>query len=238
MEETTPRPAAAGPRPRPENLAERVYARIKDDIADFRLLPGDRFTESEVAARTGASRTPVRQALYRLEREGFLAVHFRSGWQVRPLDFDHFDALYDVRIIIEQAALRRLCDQAEPADSAALDSLKAAWLVPAEERLDDWQAVADLDEAFHNGLVAAVGNPELARIHREVTDKIRIIRRLDFTQEPRIAATYDEHGAILRAVLQRRAADAEYLIKAHIDLSKQEVRKITLHMLHMARRRD
>ncbi|MPN59674.1 hypothetical protein SDC9_207396 [bioreactor metagenome] len=110
--------------------------------------------------------------------------------------------------------------------------------MPPEERLDDHQAVADLDEAFHSGLVAAVGNPELARIHREVTDKIRIIRRLDFTQEPRIAATYDEHGAILRAVLQRRAADAEYLIKAHIDLSKQEVRKITLHMLHMARRRD
>ena len=68
----------------PGNRADAAYARIKGDISEFRLLPGDRFSESEVAAQLGVSRTPVREALYRLEREGFVTVSERSGWTVRP----------------------------------------------------------------------------------------------------------------------------------------------------------
>ena len=59
---------------RPDSLAEQIYAQLKADIFEFRLLPGDRFSEGDVAERMNASRTPVRQALYRLEREGYLEV--------------------------------------------------------------------------------------------------------------------------------------------------------------------
>lgn len=79
------------------------------------------------------------------------------------------------------------------------------------------------------------GNREMARIHHEVTERIRIIRRLDFTQERRVDATYREHAQILRAVLQRKVDHAQLLLKAHIEHSKAEVRKITLHMLLEAR---
>ena len=85
---------------RANQLAEKIYARIKGEIADFRLLPGDRFTETELAERYDVSRTPVRDALYRLKHEGFLDVAFRSGWRVLPLDFVRFDALYDLRIVL------------------------------------------------------------------------------------------------------------------------------------------
>jgi DNA-binding GntR family transcriptional regulator len=83
--------------------------------------------------------------------------------------------------------------------------------------------------------VSAAGNHEMARVHREVTDGIRIVRRLDFTQPPRVAATYDEHAKILRAILGRRAAPAKLMLRSHIEASKAEVRKITLHKLHGAR---
>jgi DNA-binding GntR family transcriptional regulator len=95
--------------------------------------------------------------------------------------------------------------------------------------------VATLDEAFHATLVASAGNREMSRVHAEVTERIRIIRRLDFTQAPRIDATYQEHGKILRAIVQRRADQAVMLLRTHIEASKAEVRKITLHMLHEAR---
>ena len=98
------------------SLAESAYLVIKQDIFDFRLLPGDRFTENEVAGRLNVSRTPAREALFRLEREGYLQVHFRSGWSVRELDFRQFDDLYDLRIALETAAVRQLCGQAERAD--------------------------------------------------------------------------------------------------------------------------
>ena len=65
-----------------KSLAIGVYERIKADIFDFCLLPGDRFTETEVAARVGVSRTPFLEALYRLEREGYIDVSARNGWSV------------------------------------------------------------------------------------------------------------------------------------------------------------
>ncbi|MEP6505781.1 MAG: FCD domain-containing protein [Betaproteobacteria bacterium] len=94
-----------------------------------------------------------------------------------------------------------------------------------------------LDEQFHALLVAAGGNREMARVHHEITERIRIIRRLDFTKPARVEATYDEHARILRAITRRRADDAVSLLKAHVEQSKLEVRHITLDMLHRARQR-
>ena len=112
------------------------------------------------------------------------------------------------------------------------------WLVPAAERLDDGRAVGALDEQFHATLVRAVGNGEMARVHWDVTERIRIVRRLDFTRGDRIEATYAEHAKILRAIIQRKPDQAQLLLRAHIEQSKAEVRKITLHALHEAKMRS
>ena len=217
------------------NLAEQVYAELKGQMLDFRLVPGDRFSEAEIGTRLGVSRTPVREALFRLRNEGLLDVESKSGWFVRPIDFAHLDELYDLRIVLEQASVARLVARAD--DPPALEVLKAAWLVPAAERLSDAKAVGALDERFHATLVAAAGNGEIARVHQELTERIRIVRRLDFTRADRIEATYLEHAKILRAVIQRKADAAALLLKSHIEQSKVEVRKITLHQLHEARQR-
>lgn len=224
------------PKPRPLNMADRIYAALKEQIFSFALLPGDRFSESDVAEQMAASRTPVRDALYRLQQEGYVEVYFRSGWQVRPFDFKTFEDLYDVRIVLEEAAVRRLCDGVQQGDE--IEELKATWLVAEDQRLTSGDEVSRLDERFHCLLVAATGNQEMAAIHQAVSERIRIIRRLDFTQEMRISATYAEHGAILGAVLKRRSEEALRLLKSHIEASKAEVRKITLHKLHVARERS
>ena len=96
--------------------------------------------------------------------------------------------------------------------------------------------VAQWDEAFHCALVAAAGNQEMARVHRDLTDRIRIIRRLDFTKQARIDATYDEHAKILKAIRAKRGDQAAMLLRAHIETSQAEVRKITLHQVHMAQK--
>jgi DNA-binding GntR family transcriptional regulator len=216
------------------SLADQAYAQVKQMIFDFVLMPADRFSESELAQRVAVSRTPLRQALQRLEREGFLLVMPKIGWQVAPLDFHAFDELYDLRVLLECHAARHLAG-AEP--RPPLKDLADVWLVPPGERRTDAAAVGALDEQFHMALVAAAGNREMVRVHREVTERIRIIRRLDFTQPARIQATYDEHARILRAVTRRRADEAERLLRAHIEQSKLEVRHITLDMLHRARHR-
>ncbi len=222
----------------PAKLADGAYAQLKADIFDFRLLPGDRFSEAEVAERLGISRTPVREALFRLQREGYLDVMARSGWVVRPFDFEQFEHLYDLRMVLETTAVHRLCARPHEASVPApvLAALADIWLVAKADRLTDGQRVAGHDEAFHMELVVAAGNPELARVHREVTERIRFIRRLDFTQPHRVETTYDEHARILGAILDRQSDEATRLLRAHIEESKAEVRKITLHSLHTATR--
>jgi len=219
--------------------AEAVYEQIKRDIAAFRRVPGDRFTENEISEELGVSRTPVRQALFRLQQEGVVEVLFRSGWRVLPFDFDRFEQLYDLRMILETTAVQRLCRadrrSERPGDRELLAALSAIWLAPPARRSDDAAEVARWDEQFHCELVAAAGNAEMARVHRDVTDRIRVIRRLDFTQQPRIEATYEEHGKILKAVRANRGDQAAMLLRAHIETSQAEVRKITLHQVYLAR---
>lgn len=218
--------------PERDRLADSVYERMKADIFEFRLLPGSRFSENEIAMRTRVSRTPVREALLRLAREGFVEVHAKSGWSVRPLDFERFEHLYDLRVILELAAARKICSMTEFPE--ALVALKKLWLVPQRQRLTGWLDVSRIDEAFHATLLSTAGNPEAARVHADVTERIRILRRLDFTQQDRIAYTYEEHAAILRALLARKLQQATLLLRSHIEQSKLEVRKISIARLHEA----
>ena len=219
--------------PAAPTLADEAYATIKGLIFDFSLMPGDRCSESELAARMAVSRTPLRQALQRLQREGFLQVMPKVGWQVAPLDFDTFDELYDLRVLIECHAAQWLSAAGE---RPRLAELAAVWMVPAAERMADGEAVGELDERFHGTLVHASGNRQMWRVHREISERIRIIRRLDFTKAARVEATYDEHARILRAVTRRRGDEAARLLRAHIEQSKLEVRHITLDMLQRARK--
>ncbi len=130
----------------PENLADGIYGRLKQEIFDFQLLPSDRFTESEVAQRMEVSRTPVREALFRLQREGYVEVLYRSGWQVKPFDFRFFEEIYDVRIILELAAVKKLCEQ--EVQSSLLTELKHGLrpAAPAPPPLWTWRRQASLRE--------------------------------------------------------------------------------------------
>ncbi|MDB5928556.1 MAG: GntR family transcriptional regulator [Polaromonas sp.] len=241
MDITTPRPSptpAALPAVR-ISRAEEVYEQLKRDIGEFKLVPGDRFTENEISERLAVSRTPIRQALVRLQQEGYVEVLFRSGWRVLPFNFEQFEQLYDLRMVLETTAAHRLCDDGLHAactvNRALLGELAAIWLAPLEGRSADMAQVSQWDEAFHCTLVSAAGNTEMARVHRDVTERIRIIRRLDFTKPARIDATYEEHAQILGAIQRKRGDQAAMLLRAHIQSSQAEVRKITLHQVHMAR---
>ena len=217
-----------------ETLAEQAYRCLKQRLFDFEVLPGDRLSETELADSLGLSRTPLRQALQRLQHEGLVDSAPRLGWVVAPLQFDRLDALYDFRVLIECHAVRACC--ATAGDRPGLAALAAVWLVEPGLRLIDAARVGELDEAFHQQIVEQAGNAEMAKTHREITDRIRIVRRLDFTKGHRVDATYEEHAAIVRALRSRRAQEAERLLTAHIEQSKIEVRKITLDALYRARR--
>lgn len=218
------------------SLADRAYQNIKKRIFDFALMPGDRLSESELAEGLHVSRTPLRQALHRLQHEGLIEAIPKVGWQVPLLDFAKFDELYEFRVLIECHAVQAI--RAADGDAAMLRALSAIWQNPPAERLHDAEKVGDLDEAFHHRLVECTGNGELRRAYREITERMRIVRRLDFHKKERVAATYDEHAAILSALQRGRNDEAQRLLRAHIEHSRIEVRRITLEVLYQARERS
>ena len=227
---TTPK----APQKRSTKLAAEVYGRIRADIYDFRLLPGDRFSESEIAERLQVSRTPVREALFRLQRDGYVDVLFRSGWQVRPFDMQHLQNLYEVRIVLETAAIEKLVRLSL---NNRLEDLASIWCIPASRYYDDPEVLAVLDEQFHVRIVAATGNAEMAAIHQNITDRMRVVRRLDFKTARRIAKTYEEHAAVIERLREGDTKDAQDLLSRHIQESQAEVKTITVHMLQAAQKR-
>lgn len=119
---------------------------------------------------------------------------------MRPFDFAQFENLCDLRLVLETASVRKLCEPSEQAD-ADLEARASVWLVTKEQRLSDELTVSGCDEDFHRTLVESAGNPEIARVHGDMMERIRIIRRLDFTQTHRIEKTYEEHAQILQRYL-------------------------------------
>ena len=216
------------------SLAEHAYVQIKQKIFNFEMMPGDLISEGNLAKLVAVSRTPLRQALQQLQHGGFIKAIPKIGWQVAPLDFDKLDELYDFRILIELHAIMALCNSRR--DNPILDELQAIWLRPKSKRSFDTVGVGMLDEQFHSSLVKASGNVEMLKTHAEITERIKIVRRLDFTKNNRINDTYDEHGQIIKAIIAGRGAEAQRLLKAHIEQSKIEVRKITLGMLQEAKK--
>lgn len=219
--------------PRGGKLSDEAYAQLKQRIFDFRLPPGQRYSESALAEMLAISRTPLRLALHILEHEGFLQnVGGHNCWQVRALDLSYYEDLYDFRLELEALAIRMAARRGE---QPPLEALAALWCGdPASRRLES-DFVAESDEAFHIAIVSLANNTSMLRSFCEITDRIRIIRRVDFISERRIEKTYEEHGAILQALLAQDFAEAEDLLRRHIDTSREEIRKITVYNMSVRR---
>jgi DNA-binding GntR family transcriptional regulator len=213
-------------------LVQDVYERLKEDIFEFRMPAGHRYSEQALANELGVSRTPLRMALHMLARDGYLnRLDGHSSWQVKPLDLEYYDELYDFRTDIEQLAIRRLC---RVDDLSALQQLSEYWHMPIAARPSDFREVAQQDEHFHRVIVSLAGNREMLRTFDKLTEHIRIIRRLDFINPDRVSATFDEHGKILDLLMARKDSEAGFLMKAHIETSRAEIKHITLHRLSLA----
>ena len=218
---------------RTTNLAQCAYESIKERLAELDLMPGDRLSEQELAAQLQISRTPIRQALQRLHHEGLLDLVPRIGWAVPQLDFDRIDHLYDFRILIEQYAIQWICGQPETA--AELVRLKTQWGSSKAHRPTDPKQLWQLDEHFHQSLVALTGNQAMIKAHQSITEHIRLIRRFDFTDPDRVNATFDEHLDILTLLLDANALRAQARLQEHIEFSKRQCREITLEALYQRR---
>ncbi|QSP94845.1 GntR family transcriptional regulator [Marinobacter salinisoli] len=206
------------------SMAEHVYEGVKADLFSFRLMPGDRFSEGEIGSRLRASRTPVREALYRLQQEGYVEVLFRSGWRVKPLDPKQLDDLFELRLTIELAAVDKLCSS--PETNLQLRALLRLQSPPSVSGRGITGPDRPPEACFHHALVRAAGNQEMVRIHREVSERLRLALALGLHKRGK-AGKPATHGEILSALLVRNITRAKSLLTDHIRNAQQVVSEIT-----------
>ena len=189
-----------------------VYLRLLAEIEAGALAPGDRLIETELAARLGASRTPVREALRLLETDGLVAHVPRSGAIVRRLDYAEITELYEMRAVLEGTAARlaaRAASDVELAELTAInDAMRAA---------ETGAALFRANRQFHAVLLNAARNRYLVRSVEAVQKTLLILGPSTMEEAGRPAAAIAEHGRLLDALRSRDGIAAEAAMRAHIE---------------------
>ena len=183
-----------------------VYAALRAQILDLDRVPGSRLTERGLESELGASRTPLRAALMRLEADG-LVVRDGRAWEVSPIDLGEIARLSELRDALETAAARLSAARATDAELAAL----AAHLDVIDPHSPADEAVQAGTE-FHVRLAALSGNHFFADAVDSAMTRLARSRWLVARSEE----AWDEHREIVRLIAARRADDAAALIHDHI----------------------
>jgi DNA-binding GntR family transcriptional regulator len=214
---------------RPADSVLRAYAAIRAQVVDFRMRPGERVNEFQLARHLGLSRTPVREALNRLASEGFLELTPNRGFFFRPLDNEALVQFYEVRSVIERGSFLLACERATDAGIAGLAEFwrEATLAYPR----DDPDEKLDLDEGFHLRLAALSGNPEFGRQLAAINARIRFARRTEIARGPRHAIMVDDHGKLVAALERRQAAVGSAILAEHIALSIEDARAVLQDVL-------
>ncbi|WP_338662120.1 GntR family transcriptional regulator [Pararoseomonas sp. SCSIO 73927] len=214
------------------SLAESAYRALRTRLLDMSLAPGDEATEGELATGLGMSRTPVHEAVLRLQSEGFLAVRPRRGLRVLPIDPAGMAETYEVLIALEGAAAARLAANPNRGASAAMahatESMRAA--LSAGDR----RAWAAADDAFHRALLQGCGNARLARLAQEAADLAQRARLATAALRPEPATSADEHARILAALKAADPEAARAAVSAHRQRASAEIlRTLTLPLMRL-----
>ncbi|OKK18578.1 GntR family transcriptional regulator [Streptomyces sp. CB00455] len=214
-----PSVTSAGPAPAPGpsaavTAADRVYRHVKQGVLERRYEGGVLLTEGELAGAVGVSRTPVREALLRLETEGLLKLYPKKGALVLPVSAQEIADVLETRLLVEEFTVRR----AVPAPPGLLERL--AGLLGEQRRHaaeGDLAAMTAADRAFHAEIVRHAGNQILCRLYDQLRDRqLRMGVALLHAHPDRLERTLAEHAGILDALRAGDAEAAAAAVRGHI----------------------
>jgi DNA-binding GntR family transcriptional regulator len=210
-------------------LQEQAYSFVKAQIMNLDLKPGQYITDSQVANELDISRTPVREALRRLEQEGLLVNQARRGWKVYTLSLEDIHEIFDIKEILEGMIARRAagCQDQEmrTALREAMERMKRAAEV---ENGGVWQKA---DRQLHGVISAMGGNERAASIIQNLNDQWHRVRIGFLAMEGRIERSNPEHEAVVEKILAGDGEEAERLMRIHLNNVREELVRLLVNLV-------
>lgn len=199
----------------PKSLATLVEERLREAIINAELAFGQALTEDAVGLSMGVSRTPMREALTRLEQQGLVVILPKKGTFVFRPTLEDVEQLASFRLMLELGALER-CLEGDAA--ATLADMRAAFATMAEARAaQDGQAYARADTAFHASFFTHCGNTHLAHAYRTISGRVAALRaHLSVPRSDQQDLSFGEHERMIAAFAARDMQGLGALLKAHI----------------------
>jgi DNA-binding GntR family transcriptional regulator len=212
----------------PSSLAERAYVDLREEIIGVRLAPGALLREDELMQRLGVGRTPVREALQRLQRDGFVTVIPRRGTLVSDISITDLAAIYEVRRHLESWASRLAAERATDEDHREARRLMDD--LAALTAHDDYQTLLTVDRRIHRFVYRTTKNPFLAEtLDRYQNLSLRILH-VAMNRFPRLTPRLDdvvhEQRTVLDAVCRGDGDTAERVAIEHISTFERAIREI------------
>jgi DNA-binding GntR family transcriptional regulator len=208
------------------SLVDKAYLEIRRRILEDRWQPGFQALEEAIALELEMSRTPVREALIRLEREGLVEILPRRGMRVVAISSTDMCEIYEVVTVLESEAAARLARMRPDAKFLHVLYNAVEAMDKALEK-DDLKAWAKADEIFHTNLLKLCGNTRLAQMGMSVQDRIKRARLATLHERPVPHRSNDDHRALIDAI---RSGDVEAARRIHTQ-HKQNAMNIVTEIL-------
>ena len=214
LDNYTPRLATNGSR----LIRDSIYDRMRADILTCALTPGALIQEKDLATRYEVSKSPVRDALLRLQEQGLIEVIPRRGYRIQPISVSDARELYEIRLLLERACIKRAIENATNQDLANLDHFRSA----GENRsLAEW---VTYNRDFHRAIAQLSSNARLTRMTQEVIDQFDRLTFMGVVTAPSDASSeklVGEHCSIIDAIQARDKTAAGRLINGHVMKSQK-----------------
>lgn len=202
-------------------LGHEVHETLRKAIIVGDLEPGQRLIEEQLAESLGASRTPVRQAMHVLEREGLVERLERGGFAVKGLSVEDINEIFDLRAVLESFAARRAAEKITPGAINLLTRHNEAFQRAVENEKSD--QLAALNTEFHEALYSLADNQRLRRIIGELRDHFYRYRVVLLQLQDMAQASYNDHKEMIQAMEARDIEKTEKLVRAHILKGKEAI---------------
>ena len=200
-------------------IREIAYDILKKAIITGEIPAGERIVETEYADRLHISRTPLREALRKLERDGLVEYVMRRGVVVHAFTTEDVDQIYTIRNSLEMLTLPYIIDRATAEDIAGLREKLA--VMDKLIAKDDVEGLSPLAREFHTSLTAISGKNRILRVIEGQDEYIRRFSAMAIQQEDRRSSAHEEHHRLVDLVEQKDLPAFETLMKHHIERSKE-----------------